>query len=230
MKYLVIGLGVFGYNLAVDLTDIGHEVIAVDENPEAVEKLKDIVSTTYILDTSHEESMLLLPLTNIDVAIVTIGNNFGASIKTVALLKKQGVKRLMVRASDEIHEAILESMGIEKILTPEKKSALNLVNELTLNEHVESFNINAEYYIFKFEAVKSMIGNQYSALTPANFYNLRIIAATRPVQKRNIIGVSTINQEIIDINKPDAKIAPGDVVTVYGTLKDFRSFNKYLSD
>lgn len=230
MKYLIIGLGVFGTNLAIDLTDIGHEVVAVDSRPEAVDKIKDIVATSYILDTSREESMLLLPLSNIDIIIVTIGNNFGDSIKTVALLKKTGVKRLMVRATDDLHEAILQGMGVDRILRPEKKSALNLVNELALNTRVESFNVNRDHYIFKFEVTENIVGRNYASISPTDFFNLEIIAATRPVNAKNILGVQSVSHPLIDIKKPDAIVESGDIVTVFGSLADFRKFNKDLAE
>lgn len=230
MKYLIIGLGVFGTNLAIDLTDIGHEVIAVDRDSDAVERLKDIVATTYILDTADENSIGVLPLANIDVAIVTIGNNFGASIKTVALLKKYGLRRLMVRATDELHEAILEGMGVNRILTPEKKSALNLVNELALNTHAEAFAITPKEYIIKFKVPDALVGKNYAFIVNGGLDNLKFVAACRPVEIKNIIGVPAINYIPLKENLEEEKIRPGDELTLLGDLKDFRTFYKTLED
>lgn len=230
MKFLVIGLGVFGTNLAVDLTDSGHEVIAVDRNAETVDRIKDMVSTTYILDTSNEEAVSLLPLSNVDIAIVTIGDNFGASIKTVALLKKMNVKRIMVRASDELHEAILQSMGVERILTPEKKSALNLVNELALNTNVESFAVTTTAYIFKFEAPDFLIGRKYSTLTNDKFYDLRLIAALRPVEHNNIIGIKVMAYRPLTVEEMQGEIQKNDKLTFYGELTNYRKFYKDYSE
>lgn len=230
MKYLVIGLGVYGTNLALDLTDIGHEVIAVDKSPQAVERIKDVVATTYILDTANDDSMELLPLSNIDVAIVTIGNNFGASIKTVALLKKNGVKRLMVRASDELHESILEALKVERILTPEKKAAQNLVNALSLNTHAESFAINAEEYIIKFDAPTQLVGANYSTLVKGIGEGLKLIAATRPTTVKNLIGISSVKYQLLDINDSHGKVQTGDELTFIGSLNAYRKFYHTISN
>ena len=91
MRYLIIGLGIYGANLARDLTDMGHEVIGADRLQGNIDAIKDYISTTYLIDSTEEAQLQVLPLKNIDLAIVAIGENFGASVKTVALLKHAGV-------------------------------------------------------------------------------------------------------------------------------------------
>ena len=90
MRYLIIGLGIYGENLARDLTAMGHEVIGADRSQSHVEALKEYISTVYLIDSTEESQLSVLPLRNVDLVIVAIGENFGASIKTVALLKKAG--------------------------------------------------------------------------------------------------------------------------------------------
>ena len=130
MRYLIIGLGIYGSNLARDLTDMGHEVIGADIRAANVEAIKDYISTAYILDSTDEPSLAALPLKNIDLVIVAIGENFGASVKTVALLRKIGVRKIYARAIDELHQSILEGLQVERILTPEQRAAHDLVNEM----------------------------------------------------------------------------------------------------
>lgn len=91
MRYLVIGLGIYGSNLARDLTEMGHEVIGVDVKQNNIDEIKDYISTVYMIDSTEEAALSVLPLRNVDVVIVAIGENFGASVRTVALLKKMGV-------------------------------------------------------------------------------------------------------------------------------------------
>ena len=118
MRYLIIGLGIYGSNLARDLTDMGHEVIGADNKKSNVDAIKDYISTVYLLDATDEAELALLPIKNVDLAIVAIGENFGASIRTVALLKKLNVKHIYARAVDTLHESILEGLDIDRILTP----------------------------------------------------------------------------------------------------------------
>lgn len=83
MRYLIIGLGIYGSNLALDLTKMGHEVIGADNRESIVESIKDNISTAYIIDSTDAASLQMLPLKNVDIVIVAIGENFGASVRTV---------------------------------------------------------------------------------------------------------------------------------------------------
>lgn len=118
MRILIIGLGIYGANLATDLTALGHEVIGADTNPQIVESIKEQITTAYVVDSTEEAALEVLPLNNVNLVIVAIGENFGASIKTVALLKKLGVKNIYARAIDPLHESILQGIGVDRILTP----------------------------------------------------------------------------------------------------------------
>ena len=95
MKYIIIGLGNYGSVLAEELSALGHEVIGVDTNERRVDVLKDKIATSFIIDATDEQSLSVLPLKDVDVVIVAIGENFGASIRVVALLKKNGVKHIL---------------------------------------------------------------------------------------------------------------------------------------
>ena len=100
MKYIIIGLGNYGGVLAEELSVLGHEVIGVDTNEHRVDVLKDKIATSFIIDATDEQSLSVLPLKDVDVVIVAIGENFGASVRVVALLKKKGVKHIYARAVD----------------------------------------------------------------------------------------------------------------------------------
>lgn len=81
MKYIIIGLGNYGGGLAEELMAIGHEVIGVDQNEGRVDNLKDKITTAFVLDATDELALETLPLREIDVVIVAIGENFGASVR-----------------------------------------------------------------------------------------------------------------------------------------------------
>ena len=138
MRYLIIGLGIYGANLARDLTDMGHEVIGADRLQGNIDAIKDYISTTYLIDSTEEAQLQVLPLKNIDLAIVAIGENFGASVKTVALLKHAGVNHIYARAIDPLHQAILESFEIDRIVTPEQRAAADLAAEMALGVDIDT--------------------------------------------------------------------------------------------
>ena len=162
MRYLIIGLGIYGTNLAKDLTDMGHEVIGADAKPTNVDAIKDYISTAYILDSTDEAAIGVLPLKNVDLVIVAIGENFGASIKTVALLRKLGVRNIYARAIDELHRAILDGMQVERILAPEQRAANDLVHEMELGSKVETLRIDRDRYAMRFAAPEFFYSMRYS--------------------------------------------------------------------
>lgn len=130
MKYLVIGLGNFGMTLAQTLTDNGHEVIGVDSDPIRIEQIKDRIAFAYIMDATSAVALRSLPLTDIDYAVVAIGQSMDHSLRTVAALKSLNVENIYARALDTVHKSILEAMSINKIFIPESYAAKLFADKL----------------------------------------------------------------------------------------------------
>ena len=231
MRYLIIGLGIYGSNLARDLTDLGHEVICADHDKANVDAIKDYVSTTYIIDSCDPASLAALPLKNVDLVIVAIGENFGASIKTVALLRQMGVRKIYARAVDELHQAILEGLDVTRIVTPEQRAARDLVNEMELDSHVESLRVDADSYVATFTVPDTLVGVAVPELSD-ELKGLRLISVSRPKEKTNILGIAAKDLTTLDIdgNDKDARIAGGDHITVYGTHRQFKAFFRSLGN
>ena len=225
MRYLIIGLGIYGENLARDLTDMGHEVIGADIKQSHVEAVKDYISTVYIIDSTEEGALAVLPLSNVDMVIVAIGENFGASIRTVALLKKAGVKHIFARAIDKLHESILESFNIDRILTPEQRAAADLTHEMELGSEIRTLSVDDDSVVASFAAPAFLSGLKYSEIDFDGRYGLKFVAATRPVVKRNVLGIERLAREVLDITS-DTPVTVGenDVLTLFGTRRKLQKF------
>ncbi|MCI9606628.1 MAG: TrkA family potassium uptake protein [Muribaculaceae bacterium] len=229
MRYLIIGLGIYGSNLAIDLTNMGHEVIGADVNASLVESIKDFISTAYIIDSTDEISLSVLPLKNVDLVIVAIGENFGASIRTVALLKKMGVAHIYARAIDKLHESILEGFDIDRILTPEQRAAEDLVHEMALGSEIESLKIDDNSYVLKFTVPDYFVGMRYSSLDLDRSYGMDLIAVTRLTAGRNMLGISRSHPERIESAAlADEKVEKGDTLICLGTTKSYRELFKNI--
>ncbi len=230
MKYLIIGLGIYGGNLARDLTDMGHEVIGVDLRRANVEAVKDYISTVYVIDSTDESALAVLPLKNVDLVIVAIGENFGASIKTVALLNKAGVEHIYARAIDKLHESILESLELDRIITPEQRAASDLAREMELGTRIETLAIDEDNAVVKFAVPRFFEGMTYSSLNLEKDYGLGLVAVTRPVIRRNVLGISRPAYELVDTSSGAAMVEPGDILTVFGSRKRFYELYKSISN
>lgn len=229
MRYLIIGLGIYGTNLAMDLTDMGHEVIGADVSAEKVEAIKEYISTAYIINSTEEQALNALPLKNVDLIIVAIGENFGASVKTVALLKKIGVKRLYARAIDELHESILQGLQVDRILTPEQRAAHDLTYEMELGTHVDALCVDKDYYVLNFAAPAYFHGMTYAEITIDRAFGLKLIAATRPASKSNVLGIEHRTQRLLDIQDYSLKVEQGDVFTCFGSAHSYRNMFRYIN-
>ena len=228
MKYIIIGLGNYGGVLAEELSILGNEVIGVDMNSHHVELLKDKIAASFIMDATEEEALSALPLREVDVVIVAIGENLGASVRTIAILKKMGVKRIMARAVDEVHKMILEAFGLDRILTPEKEAARILVRLLDLQVNVESFPVTETHYVAKFRLPVCFVGMKLKDLTFEKEFDLKIISLVRGKKAVNAIGVSVMEHRVANEFTENMILDENDELVCYGSYKDFMEFWKAI--
>lgn len=225
MKYIVIGLGVYGRTVAQDLAALGHDVIAVDSDASLVDHIKDRVATTFVLDSTDEEQLALLPLKDIDTVIVAIGENFGASIRTIALLKKKGVRHLYARAMDEIQKSILEAFELDKILSPEEESARNLVREMDFGGSVNVYPVDKDHFVFTIQVPSVLVGRQFRVLNLYEKYQLKPITLRRVEEHRNMLGIRIREARVVEVSD-SMMLAAGDEIVCYGTYENYQKFCK----
>lgn len=228
MRYLILGLGIYGSNLARDLTNLGHEVIGADRSPAIVDSIKESISNAYIIDSTDEAALSALPINEVDLVIVAIGENFGASIKTVAILKKFGVKHIYARAADALHRSILEAMNIDRILNPEQRAARDLSMEISLGHQAEVMKVDSESYVLCFIIPKILLGIPYPDLNLEKDYQLRLIGASRASHTRNLIGVGINVLKPLDITDRSIIATDGDVIVCYGSAKAYRRLMNHI--
>lgn len=225
MRFLIIGLGIYGENLARDLTDMGHQVIGADRSQSHVDALKDYISTVYLIDSTEQAQLEVLPLRNVDLVIVAIGENFGASIKTVALLRQAGVKHIYARAIDKLHEAILASFEIDRIITPEQRAAADLSHELELGSAMQTLPVDSDHAVVNFAATEYLLGISYHDLAQrlAEDFGISLVAACRLTDRTNVLGITRAEPAVIDIAKSaSTQVVRGDRLTLFGSRKQLR--------
>lgn len=217
MKYLIIGLGIYGTNLAQDLAALGHEVIGADINESTIESLKNYLSAVYRVDSTDPAALGVLPFKNVDLVIVAIGENFGASVKTVALLKEAGVEHIYARAIDPLHHAILECFHLDRILIPEQRAASDLSRELMLGRRFTTMAVTDELIVAKFAVPDNFVGKTYLEITSkfaelAKNEQFKFIAATRAHTRLGLLKTNTEIQEPLDLTDPNLKVEANDVI------------------
>lgn len=226
MKYLVIGLGKFGINLARNLAAQGNEVIGVDKDPGTVDRYKDDLATAYCVNTTDETALSVLPLKTVDLVIVAIGEDFGNSVKTVALLKKSGVRHIYARAIDELHYAILQCIDIDRILRPEQRAATDIAMEMMLGNDVTTMLLSESTLVVQMAVPQYFSGMNYADINSSDF-GINIVAAARPSETRSLIGVAVTTRQTLDM-KTD-KVEQGDVIVCVTTRKTLRDMFRHIA-
>lgn len=226
MRYIVIGLGNYGHVLAEELSALGNEVIGVDSDPNKVDTIKDKVTTAFVIDATDEHSLDVLPLENVDVVIVAIGSNFGASVRAVALLKQKKVGQIYARAIDGVHRSVLEAFGLTRILTPEYDAAQNLVQLLDFGTAVEAFRVDADYYVVKCPIPKRLVGFKLNELGLDKEFNLKLIGLIRHEKITNCLGIGLMEEHVNNSLPVDEVILEHDRLVCYARYRDFQSFWK----
>jgi trk system potassium uptake protein len=220
MKYLVIGLGNLGRAIAENLTRIGNEVIGVDSNPHKIEAVKQTISGAVELDTTDKDALDTLPLSEMDAIFVTFGKDFGTSIQTVALLKNLDVDKIIVRGISPIHEAVLHSIGVTEIITPEDDFAAMYASQALLGELFKQwYKVTDHYHLYKIKTPSAFVGQTLQTINLEDNFGVRLVGIERPKQERNIIGLIHTHYSVINTITNDLMILEGDVLILFGKME-----------
>ena len=176
MKCIIIGLGNFGMALAQRLTAMGYEVIGVDKDIDKVNAYKDSIKNTICLNLNNEQAARNLPLKDADLNIVSLGKDAGASILTVAILKQNGAKRIIVRAISTLHKTVLEAMGITEIIQLEKEYADFFATKTELTTLIYSYQVSPDYYIYEMKLPPAFVGRRLGDIKLEKDFSLKLIA------------------------------------------------------
>ncbi|GAA4368338.1 TrkA family potassium uptake protein [Hymenobacter saemangeumensis] len=222
MKYIIIGLGYFGSSLAMKLTEMGHEVIAVDSDLAKVNQLKDRITHTVCLDATDQQALATLPLSDTDVVLVGIGEDFGASVMAVANFKQLGVKKLIGRAISPLHQTVLEAIGVDKIIKPETEAAERLAKSLDLKDILDSLDLTEDYNIVQATVPARYVGK---SMQEANFrqkYNVNVLTIIRLRETTSLFGRTEHKPAAIGVVAADTVFQPDDVMVIFGKMEDIR--------
>ena len=173
---LIIGLGRFGIHIAMQLNQLGHEVMAVDWKEERVDKVLSFVTNAQIGDSTNAEFLQSLGIGNYDICFVTIGDSFQNSLETTSLLKELGAKLVISRAERDVQEKFLLRNGADKVIYPEKQVAKWASIRYTDDHILDYMEVDASHAIIEVEVPSGWIGKTVGELDIRKKYNINIMA------------------------------------------------------
>ncbi len=173
---LLIGLGRFGRHIAYKLSDMNHEVMAVDKNEERVAAVIDHVTSAQIGDCTKREFLQSIGVRNFDVCIVAIGDNFQSSLETTSLLQELGAQKVVARAARDVHAKFLLRNGADEVVYPEKQLASWTAIRYTSDHILDYIQLDGDFAIFEVTVPKTWRGKTVGQIDIRKRYNINILA------------------------------------------------------
>ncbi len=222
MKYIVVGLGVFGASISEKLAEMGNEVIGVDISMSKVEAIKEKIIHAISLDATDMEAVKNLPLTDTDIVIIGIGEDKGANIMAAAVMKQMKVKRLISRAVDPLQRTVLETMGVDEIIHPEKETADRWAQKLNLEGVVDSFEIDSDFSIVETRIPEEYHEKTIKELNIKEQFDVIILTTMSVSPSKNELGTATEKASVNGVASANTILYKDDIMVLYGHNKNIK--------
>ncbi len=216
-RIAVIGLGRFGSQLALQLSKSGAEVIAIDKDGKLVDQLAHEVAVAVRLDSTDEQALREQGIDKVDVAVVSIGDDFEANILTTVTLKSLGVKCICSRAEEETHGKILKRIGADEIIIPEEESAQRWSFRLLAPQIGEKMELAPGFSLARYTAPDSFAGKSLIDLQLRKKYRVNLIGL-RP--HGEITDEEKKSKKLIKMPQPETIIQKSDILWLVGADED----------
>lgn len=218
LQFAIIGIGAFGSALAKKLSEEGAYVIAIDNNMDHINEIKDYVSNAICFDATDPELLESHSITNVDVAVIAIGESFEPVVLLAMHLLNCGVKEVYGRAGSYIQEKVLRKIGITDVIHPERQVAERMGVHLVRRGMSDVFDLGEGLAVFEVEVPYSMVGYTLKELEIRKRYQLNLITIKREEPKEQ--GDSEKSFKPIGILAGKTKIENGDRLLLVGSKEN----------
>lgn len=178
-KFAVIGLGRFGARLSANLAAAGQEVIAIDQDTQIVEKLRDRVTLAVALDCTDEQALQSQGVDQVDAAVVCIGDDFETNVLATRILKDIGVKRVISRAVTPTMGRVLTRVGADELVNPEDESADRWATRLVSPQVLNQFELASGHSVVEIGTPKAWVGKTLTDLRLRSEMAVHVVAIRR---------------------------------------------------
>ena len=175
-QYIVVGLGRFGRAIAETLCSDGAEVLGVDRRMDLVEEMRDVLTHTIQMDAMDRSALEALGIEDFDVAFVTMGSDIRASGTIVLLLKELGARRIIAKAHDEFHGRMLEKLGADQVLFPERDMGRRVAHNLVSGNIIDYLELSSKYSMAEIRPKPEWVGHTLKDLAMRSRLGINVVA------------------------------------------------------
>lgn len=212
--YTVVGLGVFGSTIALELSRLGNDVIGIDLNPNLVSDIADRITQAVIADARDEKVLRDLGVHECDGVVIAIGEDIEANILATLIAKSMPKPRVWSKALNPNHHKILEKLGTDHIVHPEHEMGLRLARSMVYPEVMDYISLGRDRFVVEIRISGRLAGKDISALHLAE-NDLQCL----------LIG----HLDGVTLEPPQQyELEVDDKIILFGTLGNLRKISKYL--
>ena len=208
-RVVVIGLGIFGFNIAKDLYENGFEVVAIDKNKDIIQKIRDFSTKAVLADGTDKEVLESIGIQEDDVVIISFGEDLAAATLITLHLREMKVKSIIVKAPNEDHKHVLEKVGATEVIIPEKEMADKVAKSLISPNVLDYLPVSEDYTICEIVPPPSFTGKTIGDLHLRSKYHIEVIAIREILPERFTM-----------VPRSDFVIKDSDVLVVIGKEED----------
>ena len=216
-QFIVIGLGRFGQSVAKTLFQMGYDVLAVDEDEDAVQEIADSVTHAVQMDATDEYALRTLGIRNFDIAVVSIGTNIQSSIMGTLNLKEAGIKKVVAKATNDMHAKLLNKIGADRVVLPEMDMGVRVAHNLVSANILDVIELSPDYSIVEITAPNQWFNQEIKDIAARAKYGINIMAIKSEVD----INVSPRASDMI---------RDGDVLVVIGSIEDLSKIESLVEN
>ena len=203
-SFAVIGIGRFGTSVALTLSLMGHEVLAVDTSAAAIDSIADRVTHAIVADATDERVLRRIGIAEFDAVVISVAADIRASILTAMLSKELGAKRVVAKAADDLHAKLLIKAGADQVVQPERDSGVRLARSIAVDSVLDYFALTDDVTINELRLPYSWAGKSLVQLGIRTRYGVSVIAIKR-------------GEKMIVAIDPNSALEQGDVLVLLGS-------------
>jgi trk system potassium uptake protein TrkA len=214
----VIGLGNFGFSVAQVLAEKGCQVLCVDQDMEKVQAIKDLVLNAVQADATDEKALRAIGIHEVDVAVISLGDNREASILAAMILQDLGVKEIVVKVVSDLHARVLKRLGVSRVVFPEKDMGRRVAERLLAPQILEHLELSEEYGIEEVVPPEEFVNKTIGELKLRTRFGVSVLA----IRRQKAAG----KEEVMVNPTRDDRIVPGDLLIVIGHEADLEKLRE----
>ena len=195
--------------MATTLAQLGHDVTGIDGDEDKVRAVADLISLALQLDATDEKALRAAGIRDVDVAVVSIGENIESSLLVVTLLQEIGIKQIVAKAVTALHGRILEKLGVSRVVFPEREMAIRVAHGLVMPNVLDYIELSSDFSIVEVPAPLEFVGKTLREIGLRARFGLTTIAI-KHLPKNGLVTLANIAPG------PDDVIQAGDVLSLLG--------------